>query len=201
MVKFNTTTGLGDVATLVSAYSFGVDPITSFDDIIFAGGGNKFSTTCGFRFKSKLKGHPKPEFNVTFCTKFRSNIYHQVNTNPSKWFIFQQPVERVIQVLDKRSCLDEYGFDITLFLDSDMFNKYTKLFQDACKNGLTIARKFVADTENQREDDKHFTDKDDPKINALHAIDAIQNSLELIPTKIFNNKKYLLHNFDKPTLS
>ncbi len=53
MVSFNDEASLGQVIENKSIYSFGAAPIKQFKEIVFASGGNKFSSLCGFKFTSK----------------------------------------------------------------------------------------------------------------------------------------------------
>lgn len=195
MVNFANNNKLGKVAELTKAYSFGVDPINSYNDIIFVAGGNKFSTTCGFRFKSKLPGIPHPFFRVAFCTKFRSNIYHQINTNPSKWFILQTITPTEIRVLSKRDLLDTYGFDVDEFFASDMFAKYIKLFEKSCMKGIAKAEEFIEEQDDDV-DDLAVNQRDNPRSNAKAAVETLRDSIPLISKPIVNNKTYLLYDLD-----
>lgn len=194
MTKFADNENLGKVAKLTRAYSFGVDPITDYNDIIFCAGGSKFSTTCGLVFHSKKEDVKFPEFKIVFCTKFRSKIYHQQNTNPSKWFIFVPHSKTDVYVLSKKDLLKQYGFDIDEFFNSDLFAKYVNLFIKSCVNGIKDAVKYV---QSQPVEDETSTDhKNKPRSNAKRAIKTIYEAVPLIKKPIVNDKTYLLHDYD-----
>lgn len=53
MTNFITNPELGQVIEKKQFFSFGAAPLTNLRELVFAAGGNKFSSLCGFRFVSK----------------------------------------------------------------------------------------------------------------------------------------------------
>lgn len=135
MVSFNDEASLGQVIEKKQMFSFGAAPIQQFKEIVFAAGGNKFSSLCGFKFTSKANTEYK-EFFISFVCKLRSKIYRQSTTNPSQWFIFKKISGKELHCMDKESMLAQYGFDVDLFFKSDLFEQGVKKFKQAIDKGL-----------------------------------------------------------------
>lgn len=186
MVTFKDDEHLGKAITAINAYSFGVDPIRSFGDIIFASGGNKFSQLCGFRFTARKTDTQFKEFKIVFCSKLRSKIYHDMKTNPSKWFIFVPVDDLRVEVINDKQLMEFFGFDIKKFFDSDMFAKYLPMFEKTCKKGIQMSAEFL--------DKKAAESKDSTsEINAaLFSLKAIKEAIPLIKDKNLNLKSYSL---------
>lgn len=135
MVSFNDEASLGQVIEKKQLFSFGAAPIKQFKEIVFAAGGNKFSSLCGFKFISKAETEYK-EFFISFVCKLRSKIYRQATTNPSQWFIFKKISNKELHCMEKDAMLAQYGFDVDLFFQSDLFQKGVTKFKEAINKGL-----------------------------------------------------------------
>ena len=101
--------------------SIGVKPLEKTSDLAFAAGARKFSSLCGFVFTTAAPNAEYKQFAIAFVSKLRSKIYHQATNNPSQWFIFRRINPIRVDVLDKKACLVNYGFDVDKFFDSDLF--------------------------------------------------------------------------------
>jgi len=76
MVKFKDDEFLGKTVKSTRLYcSIGVEPIKDIFQLRYAGGGNKFSSLCGFMFDTAAEGAEFPRFMISFVCKLRSKIY------------------------------------------------------------------------------------------------------------------------------
>ena len=150
MVKFKNDEFLGKTVKNTRLYcSIGVEPIKDVFQLRYAGGGNKFSSLCGFMFDTAAEGAEFPRFMISFVCKLRSKIYRQQQHNPSQWFIFRRINKNRVDVLDKKALLVNYGFDIDKFFDSDLFKSSIPKFEKCLKKGLEDAESFA---KGQKED-------------------------------------------------
>lgn len=150
MVKFKDDEFLGKTVKNTRLYcSIGVEPIKDVFQLRYAGGGNKFSSLCGFMFDTAAEGAEFPRFMISFVCKLRSKIYRQQQHNPSQWFIFRRINKNRVDVLDKKALLVNYGFDIDKFFDSDLFKTSIPKFEKCLKKGLEDAESFA---KGQKED-------------------------------------------------
>lgn len=150
MVKFKDDEFLGKTVKSTRLYcSIGVEPIKNIFQLRYAGGGNKFSSLCGFMFDTAAEGAEFPRFMISFVCKLRSKIYRQQQHNPSQWFIFRRINKNRVDVLDKKALLVNYGFDIDKFFDSDLFKTSIPKFEKCLKKGLKDAETFA---KGQKED-------------------------------------------------
>lgn len=160
MVKFKVDPELGQTVKDSKLFcSIGVDPIRNLDHIKFAAGGDKFSQLCGFYFDSLNDKIDYPRFSIAFVSKLRSKIYRQQQHNPSQWFIFKKINFARVDVLDKKTLLASYGFNIDKFFDSDLFKIALPKFKATIKKGIADCEKFgekLKDTTQQMEVKKYI---------------------------------------------
>lgn len=200
MTSFNDEASLGQVIEKKSIYSFGAAPIKQFKEIVFASGGNKFSSLCGFKFTSKANTEYK-EFFISFVCKLRSKIYRQASANPSQWFIFKKISGKELHCMDKQSMLTQYGFDVDLFFKSDLFQKGVAKFKAAVTKGL---KEYVPEyvRAHGAEKAKDLLTSYDGQNNATVAdavgryTTAISDSLQYIDHLRCNDKFYKLIDYD-----
>ena len=180
----------------VSAFCFGAKDDITPESIAKAGGASKFSALCGFRFISKVNPtYNHGELRLVFVAKLRSKIYHQANQNPSQWFMFLKTGRNTIEVLDKESCKIAFDFDVDKFFDSDIFLKYAPIFKKLVQKGLNVALDVIENTDlNQKIPGTSDTVRMLPRY-----IKAIEESIPIIQSGKFNDKKYTLTmNFEDP---
>lgn len=200
IVKFNEDEDLGKVIAKKQLFSFGAAPLTEFKEIVFAAGGNKFSSLCGFRFTSKAETDYK-EFFIAFVCKLRSKIYRQASTNPSQWFIFKKISGKEMHCLSKDDLRNQYGFDIKKFFDSDYFQQSLVKFKAAIDKGLNT---YVPDyvKKHGMEKAKDLLTSYDGQNDALvkdaigRYATAIKESLDHIDDPYVNDKFYKLIDYD-----
>jgi hypothetical protein len=199
MINFRETFKDSVDVTKVSAFCFGNSSEITPLQLMFHGGGSKFSSLCGFKFDSKtLPKYGHGEFMIVFCAKLRSKIYHDAGRNPSQWFAWLRINKEHAVVLDKETCLKAFNFNIDKFFDSDLFQKYSKKFQETCTKGLSFAEKTV----------KKYADKHGyiPGTTIEFAwlpryVEAIKEAIPLITSTTFMDKRYNLRKYtDKPKL-
>ena len=119
MVKFSEDDSLGKVITKKQMFcSIGVPPASPIKDLstlAFAAGAKMFSVLCGWTFTTADPNAKYKSFIIGFVAKLRSKIYRQAVTNPSQWYILK-PINFMRQdVLDKKTCLIQYRFDVDKF--------------------------------------------------------------------------------------
>ena len=188
MVKFDDDESLGKtIAKRQMFASIGVKPLEKTSDLAFAAGARKFSSLCGFVFTTAAPNAEYKQFAIAFVSKLRSKIYHQATKNPSQWFIFRRINPIRVDVLDKKACLVNYGFDVDKFFDSDLFQKSLPRWEQAIKKGLDDAEKLKEkvskkDTVEGREVQRY--------------IDAIKQALPLMKSSVCNDKYYKLIDYD-----
>lgn len=187
MVKFKDDEFLGKTVKNTRLYcSIGVEPIKNMFQLRYAGGGNKFSSLCGFMFDTAAEGAQFPRFMISFVCKLRSKIYRQQQHNPSQWFIFRRINKNRVDVLDKKALLVNYGFDIDKFFDSDLFKASIPKFEKCLKKGLEDANAFAA---NQKDDTI--------KKECTRYIKAISEALPVMTqSKRVNDKYFQLNDLD-----
>lgn len=187
MIKFKDDEFLGKTVKNTRLYcSIGVDPIKDLFQLRYAGGGNKFSSLCGFMFDTAAEGAEFPRFMVSFVCKLRSKIYRQQQHNPSQWFIFRRINKSRVDVLDKKALLVNYGFDIDKFFDSDLFKTSIPKFEKCLKKGLQDAEAFA----------KHQKD-DAIQTECRRYIKSISDSLPVMTqSKRVNDKYFQLNDLD-----
>ena len=78
MINFKEDEDLGKVIDKRQLFSFGAAPITSFKEIVFAAGGHKFSSLCGFKFISKQKQIIKNSLLLSFASFVQKFIIMQL---------------------------------------------------------------------------------------------------------------------------
>jgi len=177
--------------------SFGISPLNNLQELRFYAGGHKFSQLCGFKFKSKFDSpvaKEDPYFQVSFVCKLRSKIWREQNTNTSRWYVFVRTSPVQVRVLSKKTLLEEYGFDLDKFFDSDLFKKFVPQFQSAVKNGVEkiipefIDRELVA---------KGGEEKNKVEIDlAKNYQRAISDSIPYIAKTYVEDKNYTLNDLD-----
>ena len=184
MVKFKDDEFLGKTVKSSRIYcSIGVEPIKSLEQLRYAGGGNKFSSLCGFMFDSANEGTEFPRFMISFVCKLRSKIYRQQKTNPSQWFIFRRINHNRVDVLDKKALAVNYGFDIDKFFDSDLFKACLPKFEKFLKKGLADAKVFAQSAQGEKN-----------KNEVERYIRAIDEAIPLmLNSKVLNDKYYQLN--------
>lgn len=184
MVKFKDDEFLGKTVKSSRIYcSIGVEPIKSLEQLRYAGGGNKFSSLCGFMFDSANEGTEFPRFMISFVCKLRSKIYRQQKTNPSQWFIFRRINHSRVDVLDKKALAVNYGFDIDKFFDSDFFKACLPKFEKCLKKGLADAETFAQSAQGEKN-----------KNEVERYIRAINEAIPLmLNSKVLNDKYYQLN--------
>lgn len=187
MVKFKDDEFLGKTVKSTRLYcSIGVEPIKDIFQLRYAGGGNKFSSLCGFMFDTAAEGAEFPRFMISFVCKLRSKIYRQQQHNPSQWFIFRRINKNRVDVLDKKALLVNYGFDIDKFFDSDLFKSSIPKFEKCLKKGITDAETFA-------KKQKDSTDKQE----CGRFIKAISDSIPVMTqSKRVNDKYFQLNDLD-----
>lgn len=188
MVKFDDDESLGKtIAKRQMFASIGVTPLEKTSDLAFAAGARKFSALCGFMFTTASPNAEYKQFAVAFVSKLRSRIYRQANTNPSQWFILRRINPVRVDVLDKKACFVNYGFDVDKFFDSDLFQKSLPRWEQAIKKGIADAEKLKAkvskkDVAEGREVQRY--------------IDAINQALPLMKSANCNDRYYKLIDYD-----
>ena len=199
MVKFNEDEDLGKVIAKKQLFSFGAAPLTDLRELVFAAGGNKFSSLCGFRFTSKAETQYK-DFFVAFVCKMRSKIYHNAPNNPSQWYLFKKISNKEMHVMDKSSVKVQYGFDVDKFFDSDLFEQCVLKFKKTVDRGL---KSYVPDYVKKHGMEKAYgnlTHGDGEGALVKDVVDrytkAIEESMDYIDDKMCNNKFYKLINYD-----
>lgn len=187
MVKFKDDEFLGKTVKNTRLYcSIGVEPIKNMFQLRYAGGGNKFSSLCGFMFDTAAEKAEYPRFMISFVCKLRSKIYRQQQHNPSQWFIFRRINKNRVDVLDKKALLVNYGFDIDKFFDSDLFKASIPKFEKCLKKGLEDANTFA----NNQKDDAI-------KKECTRYIKAISEALPVMAqSKRVNDKYFQLNDLD-----
>ena len=200
MINFNNDEDLGKVIDKKQLFSFGAAPITSFKEIVFAAGGHKFSSLCGFKFISKAETDYK-EFFIAFVCKLRSKIYHNAINNPSQWYVFKKISNKEMHCLDAKSLKIQYGFDLTKFFDSDLFETSLVKFKKCIDKGLkTYVPEYVKahGLEKAKDQLTSYDGKNDALIKdaITRYTTAIEESLEHIDSKSYNNKFYKLFDYD-----
>ena len=185
MINFKTDENLGKVVKNVKLFcSIGVDKVDSLFKLKFAAGGNKFSQLCGFLFESANENIEYKKFSISFVCKLRSHIYRKQQNGSSRWYILKKISDTRVDVLDKKACLVNYGFDVDKFMESDLFKKCLSRFDETLKNGLKDATEFVStlDTLHKKEGTVY--------------IKAIQSALPLIKRAYVEDKYYQLKDLD-----
>ena len=201
MTNFITDPELGQVIEKKQLFSFGAAPLTNFRELVFAAGGNKFSSLCGFRFVSKAQNQQYKNFYVAFVCKMRSKIYHNATNNPSQWYLFKRISDRELHCLTKEQLLMQYGFNVDKFFDSDYFQKGIATFKSLIKKGIDqYVPQYVAQHGDEA-DSSALTSMDSGtrvlvKDAAKRYVNAIKESLAYIDDKMCNNKFYKLINYD-----
>ena len=110
--------------------------------------GHKFSTICGFTFKSNLEApyfilHPElklslqygisdttfhPTFQVVYVPKARASHVRN-DRGLSGWYLWQHVAADNKQIMSIRDFFAYYGFDVAKFFQSDVFKKYLPIFK------------------------------------------------------------------------
>ena len=125
--------------------------------------GHKFSTICGFTFKSNLDApyfilHPElklslskgindtafhPTFQVVYVPKSRST--HARNDKAlSGWYLWQHLAVDNKQIMSNRDLFAYYGFDVSKFFQSDVFKKYLPMFKKQVQAAYdTTVKEFI----------------------------------------------------------
>lgn len=201
MINFDNDENLGKMIAKKQLYTFGAEPVTQFKELVFAAGGNKFSSLCGFRFTSNAPVEYK-DFFIAFVCKLRSKIYRQADANPSQWFILKKISGKEIHCMDKSSILMQYNFDVDKFFESDYFQKTVSAFKTKILKGLdTYVPEYVkAHGAEKAKDLLTSYDGDKPDTTVQDAYkrysDAIKASLEYIDSTRCNDKFYKLIDYD-----
>lgn len=186
MINFKTDENLGKVVKNTQIFcAIGADPLDSMFKLRFAAGGNKFSQLCGFLFQSANEGTEYKKFAVCFVCKLRSRIYRQQTNNPSQWYIMRVVSKTQVDILDKKACLVNYGFDVDKFMKSDMFKKCLPKFKHTLEHGLKMAESYVSKLDDKLQSEGRVY------------INAIQSAIPLMmsSTKVYN-KYYQLKDLD-----
>ena len=208
MIKYSEDENLGKAAKPIGFFCWtsSHSPIRDKNDLIFAGGGNKFSSLCGLKFEViSSEDEEKPEvdqsaddkaaqqnaknveananaegqFEICFVAKLRSKIYRRAPQNPSQWYIFRRVDDKTVYVLDKKTTKLMYNFDVDKFFDSDLFKQASGKFLQILTAGVP----------------KLYELYDDPEDGQY--IKAIENSLPLIAKPTVQNRTFKLIDFDK----
>lgn len=167
--------------------SFGIGPINNMKELNFYAGGHKFSQLCGFKFESKVNEWDK-FFQISFVCKLRSKIWREQNTNTSRWYGFAHTSPVQVKVLSKKTLLDDFGFDVDKFFDSDLFKKFVSKFQDAVKTGV---EKIIPEFIESKCKGKPAEEQEAQKYQR-----AIHDSIPYIGKTFFENKDYQLNDLD-----
>ncbi len=188
MVNFNDDESLGKVIAKRQIFcSIGLKPIQKVEELSFAAGARKFSCLCGFTFTTAAPNAKYNKFIVAFVSKIKSRIVRQAHRNPSRWFIFR-PINAIrVDVLDKKACLINYGFDVDKFFDSDLFQKSIPKWEQCIKKGIADAKRFQEELVKQQS----------PDVNeAIRCINALEEALPLIRSKNCNDQYWKLVDLD-----
>jgi hypothetical protein len=172
------------------AWGAGHDKITEYWQIANAAGVHKFSKICGFTFISNIPGDYKM-FQIVFKPAYRSDIFRQKReTMQSRWYIVI-PLDkdgRSIQIIDKRTLLKEYNFDVDAFMESKTFKYWVKRFQEVIDATIVKAEMFI---------DKNILTLDRDKLKNIPfasehkaIINNIKDTVEMLPKPNVNDKTY-----------
>lgn len=173
------------IVTDIKSWCFGKDPIVSPQQVIFAGGGNKFSFCAGYTMTCP-KNKKYPTLKVVFCAKLRSHIFHRDPGNLSRWYLWQPLGNSGCLVMDTDKCEKEYGFDFYKFYRTGLFKKGQEVFSRTIANGIRGASKLYGEMD--KEDQSNFQ----------KYIDSLSEARDIVTqTPEVNEKSYSLIDYDK----
>lgn len=131
----------GNIISKITAYCFGRFPVKGLDDVIFAAGGKKASSLCGFRFES-AGNTQNPKFRLMFCAKLRSHIYH-AGKNFAMWYAMRPTPNGGVEVLKPDQLMAQYHFDVEKFFNTDICQKMVPLFNKYINLGIKQAEELA----------------------------------------------------------
>lgn len=178
---------VGSLAQKQSAEQNDKQLAQSVEALAYAAGVRMFSQLCGFVFWTKDPNTKYKRFMISFVSKTKSRIYRQAIRNPTCWYIFRPINNMRWDVLDKKACLINYGFDVDKFFESDLFEKSLPIFESQITKGLTSAETFK---------DMLIKQNSQYVNDVVKYINAIKEALPLMSSRQCNDKYWKLEDHD-----
>lgn len=180
------------------------------NDLAFYAGADKFSSLCGFRFVSAASTQ-YPNFYIAFNAKLRSKRFRQ-EVRPPAWRFVKQISKRELHVVDKKSALAQYGFDVDKFFQSDLFASSVPKFEATVKRGLdqyvpvflkarAAGKAAMAKTSPSGDgfgEDPELAWRDPVEADAVRYADSIRDSLRFIHNRTCEDAFYKLIDYRQP---
>lgn len=173
------------IVTDIKSWCFGKDPIVSPQQVIFAGGGNKFSLCAGYTMTCP-KNKKYPTLKIVFCAKLRSHIFHKDPGSLSRWYLWQPLGNSGCLVMDSDKCEEEYGFDFYKFYKTELFKNGQEVFSRTIAKGIQGASRLYGKMD--KEDQSNFQ----------KYIDALSEARDLVlDVPELYDRSYPLVDYDK----